>query len=125
MLGNAEPNATVAVRDLTAAARFYEDVLGLTRSHTEGEEAIEYQAGAAKLLVYRSQFAGTSKATVVTWVLGDRVDHTVRDLKGKGVRFERYDMPDTSHEGDVHVGGDLRVAWFKDPDGNIHSLVSR
>jgi hypothetical protein len=30
-----------------------------------------------------------------------------------------------SHDGDVHVGGDMRVAWFKDPDGNIHSLASR
>ena len=46
----------------------------------------------------------------------------MRTLKGKGVRFEHYDLPDTTREGDVHVSGDIRVAWFKDPDGNILSL---
>jgi hypothetical protein len=75
--------------------------------------------------VYQSQFAGTNKATAVTWVIADGVDDAVRTLKAKGVRFERYDLPETSHEGDIHVAGDLRIAWFKDPDGNIHSLVSR
>jgi hypothetical protein len=49
----------------------------------------------------------------------------VRTLKAKGVTFERYDMPNTRHEGDVHVAGDMRVAWFKDPDGNILSVASR
>ena len=125
MLGNTEAIATVAVSDLEAAARFYEDTLGLTRSHTEGEGAIEYETGNAKLLVYQSQFAGTNQATGVTWVIADGVDDAVRKLKAKGVRFEKYDLPETSHEGDVHVAGDLRIAWFKDPDGNIHSLVSR
>jgi hypothetical protein len=40
------------------------------------------------------------------------------------VRFEHYDLPKLHLEGDVHVGGDMRVAWFTDPDGNIHSIVS-
>jgi hypothetical protein len=40
------------------------------------------------------------------------------------VPFERYDMPGAKLEGDVHVFDGMRVAWFKDPDGNIHSLVS-
>ncbi len=48
----------------------------------------------------------------------------VRNLDTKGVTFEHYDMPDMTHEGDVHVAGDMRVAWFKDPDGNILNLVS-
>jgi hypothetical protein len=52
------------------------------------------------------------------------VDGTVRDLKAKGVTFERYDLPAMTHEGDVHVAGHLRAAWFKDPDGNILSLVN-
>jgi len=41
------------------------------------------------------------------------------------VTFERYDLPGTTREGDVHVTGELKVAWFKDPDGNIHSLVNQ
>ena len=47
-----------------------------------------------------------------------------RALKAKGVVFERYDLPGLEREGDVHVGHGLRVAWFKDPDGNILNIVS-
>lgn len=124
MLGNHDAVATVAVRDLNAASRFYEEILGLTRIHTEGEEAITYQSGSAQLIVYRSQYAGTNRATAVTWNVGDDLDEIIRSLKGKNVAFEHYDMPDTHLEGDVHVFGPLRVAWFRDPDGNIHSLYS-
>jgi hypothetical protein len=38
--------------------------------------------------------------------------------------FEHYDLPDTSRKGDIHVAGETRVAWLKDPDGNILALVS-
>lgn len=41
----------------------------------------------------------------------------VRTLKAKGVTFEHDDMPNTKHEGDVHVAGHMKVAWFKDPEG--------
>ena len=63
-------------------------------------------------------------ATALTWAVDD-VEDVVRTLKSKGVRFEHYDLPETRREGDVHVSGDLKVAWFKDPDGNILSVVSR
>ena len=73
--------------------------------------------------MYRSSFAGTNKATALTWTVDD-IDDVVRTLKAKGVTFEHYDMPDTRLEGDVHVSGDRRVAWLKDPDGNILALAS-
>src|SRR5262249_813650 len=69
------------------------------------------QTGQTRLLVYKSQFAGTNQATAATWSVGD-VDGTVKDLKARGVRFERYDFPDAKHEGDVHVMGHTRAAWF-------------
>jgi catechol 2,3-dioxygenase-like lactoylglutathione lyase family enzyme len=124
MLDNAQAMATVAVRDLAKAGEFYEGKLGFRRLEQQEEEALVYQAGASRLLVYRSQFAGTNKATAVTWKVGGDVDRTVRELREKGVRFEHYDLPGGVREGDVHVFGTLRNAWFKDPDGNIHSLVS-
>jgi len=124
MLGNHDAVATVAVRDLNAASRFYGETLGLTPIHTEGEEVITYQSGSSQLIVYRSQYAGTNRATAVTWDVGDELNEIIRTLKGKGVPFEHYDMPDVHLEGDVHVFGSLRVAWFRDPDGNIHSLYS-
>jgi catechol 2,3-dioxygenase-like lactoylglutathione lyase family enzyme len=124
MLGDKNTIATVAVRDLQAARRFYEETLGLRLLETEGEEALTFATGATRLLVYRSEFAGTNPATAVTWAVGADVDAIARDLAAKGVRFERYEMPDVTMEGDVHVFGDMRVAWFRDPDGAIFSLVS-
>jgi catechol 2,3-dioxygenase-like lactoylglutathione lyase family enzyme len=124
MLGNHQATATVAVGDIDRAIQFYEGTLGLTRVDSEGREAVTYRTGDTTLLVYHSEFAGTNLVTAVTWFLGDQVDICVEDLIAKGVGFERYEMPDTRHEGAVHVAGTMRVAWFKDPDGNIHSLVS-
>jgi hypothetical protein len=48
----------------------------------------------------------------------------VDKLKAKGVKFERYDFPGVTHEGDVHVMGKRKNAWFIDPDGNILSIVN-
>jgi hypothetical protein len=43
----------------------------------------------------------------------DDVDGVVRTLNGKGVKFERYDLPETRREGDVHVSSNVKVSWFK------------
>jgi hypothetical protein len=75
------------------------------------------------LLVYESAYAGTNSATAVTWDLGGKVDAVVSDLKRKGVAFEHYDLPDTTLDGDIHVSGTRRLAWLKDPDGNILALA--
>ena len=124
MLGDTEAIATVAVRDLKKAAAFYEGTLGLKVKAKEGEEVISYATGSTVLNVYRSEFAGTNKATAVCWAVGRRVDEIAKALKAKGVAFERYDLPGLELEGDVHVGHGMRVAWFKDPDGNILNIVS-
>jgi catechol 2,3-dioxygenase-like lactoylglutathione lyase family enzyme len=125
MLKDREAMATVPVKDLGAAKQFYEGKLGLTPDPAEEEEAISYQCGGTKLLVYRSQFAGTNKATDVTWMVGDELESLVKTLDSKGVPFEHYDMPGMKRTGHLHSGGDMTAAWFKDPDGNIHSLVNR
>jgi catechol 2,3-dioxygenase-like lactoylglutathione lyase family enzyme len=124
MLADRTAVATIAVKDLAAAKRFYEGVLGLTQVASEGGEAVTYATGAGKLFVYRSQFAGTNKATAATWIVGDDIERIVKDLKAKGLTFEHYDMPQMKREGDIHVSGGTRAAWFKDPDGNIHGIVS-
>ena len=54
----------------------------------------------------------------------ESVEDAVRDLEAKGVTFEHYDLPDTTRQGDVHVSGPIRNAWFKDPDGNILAIMS-
>ena len=124
MLGNRNAAANIAVRDLEAARKFYEGTLGLKPVGHEGDELIIFRSGSTSLNVYRSQYAGTNKATAVTWAVGDDVEGVVRALKAKGISFEHYDMPGSKLEGDVHVFGRVKVAWFKDPDGNTLCVVS-
>ncbi|SOD23058.1 Catechol 2,3-dioxygenase [Variovorax sp. YR752] len=124
MLGNINAVANLAVKDLAVARRFYEDTLGLSQVDAEGDEVIVYRSGNTRINVYRSQFAGTNQATAVTWQVGEDIERLAAALKAKGVRFEHYEMPDTKLVGDLHVMGDMKVAWFKDPDGNILNLIN-
>ena len=125
MLGKADATPMIAVSDLDRARTFYQEKLGLKTKDEWGGEGVTLKSGDTLINVYRSEFAGTNKATAVTWAMGDAFDRTVDALKAKGVRFERYDMPGAKMDGDVHVFGDVRVAWFKDPDGNLLNLVNR
>ena len=126
MLSDNDAIATVGVKNLETAKKFYEGTLGLKQIDAEGDEVAVYQNGDTRLNVYRSQFAGTNKATAVTWAVDD-VEREVSELKSKGVAFEHYNMPELKLQGDVHVAkdADMKVAWFKDPDGNIFSIVNR
>ena len=123
MLGDNDAMATIAVKNLKAARKFYEGKLGFTAVHTEGDEAVAYKSGSSQVLVYHSQFAGTNKATAATWMVAD-VEGVVKDLKAKGIAFEHYDFPGMTRKGDVHIAGARKNAWFKDPDGNILAVVS-
>ena len=124
MLSGKDAIAMIAVKNVKDAAKFYEDTLGLQKLSSEGEDVITYGSGSSKLNIYHSEYAGTNKATAVVWNAGDEIDAIVAALKSKGVAFEHYDMPGLTLQGDVHVDGDMKVAWFKDPDGNILSVVS-
>jgi catechol-2,3-dioxygenase len=124
MLGGKDAAATLAVSDLQRARNFYENTLGLEPLQ-EDMGSVLYKSGRSVLLVYPSEHAGTNKATAASWAAGDDFEAIVQELKSKGVSFEHYDdLPDTTREGDVHVIGELRGVWFKDPDGNILSLVN-
>ncbi|HEY7482170.1 MAG TPA: VOC family protein [Gemmatimonadales bacterium] len=124
MLEAKDAVATIPVRDVKKARRFYEDTLGLEPADDTMSEAPVYRSGSSRILVYQSQYAGTNKATAATWGVDDDIEVIVPALKAKGVSFEHYDMPGMTLKGDVHVGEGLKAAWFKDPDGNILALVS-
>ncbi len=124
MLGNKDAAANIAVRDLETAKKFYKDILGLTQIGVEGQEVIVFKSGNSIINVYRSQYAGTNQATALTWVVGKSIEDVVRELKAKGVTFEHYNMPDMTREDDIHVAGNMKVAWFKDPDGNILNIIN-
>jgi len=123
MLSNRDAVANLAVKNVQVAKKFYEGTLGLKQVDAEGSELIVFKSGNTTVNVYESKEAGTNKATAVTWAVDD-VESEVDALKAKGVQFEHYDMPGMRRQGDVHVGGDMKVAWFKDPDGNILNIVS-
>ena len=125
MLGDKDAAANIAIKNLETAKKFYENTLGLTQIGSEGQEAITFRSGNTIINVYQSQYAGTNKATAVTWVVGQDVEGFVQQLKAKGIAFEHYDMPGVTRNGDVHVAEDMKVAWFKDPDGNILNIANR
>lgn len=124
MLGDTNAVANLAVRNLETAKQFYEATIGLEPVGDKGDELIVFRSGSSTINVYRSQHDGTNKATAVTCMLDD-VDGDVQWLKAKGVTFEHYDMPGMTRQSDVHNGGGMKVAWFKDPDGNILNVASR
>ena len=124
MLGDKDAVANIAVKNLETAKKFYEETLGLTQIGAEGQEVIVFRSGSSTIYVYKSQYAGTNQATALTWVVGKDIEGVVRELKAKGVTFEHYDMPDMTREDDIHVSGNMKVAWFKDPDGNILNVIS-
>jgi catechol 2,3-dioxygenase-like lactoylglutathione lyase family enzyme len=122
MLNNAEIYPMLPVKNLEAAERFYEKTLGLKKLEAQPGSAVTYQSGKSTLCVYASRFAGTNRGTAAAWHVFD-VEGEVEQLKGKGVTFERYDdLPGVTRRGDIHVAGDSKIAWFKDPDGNILSI---
>ena len=123
VLGTVDAIATCAVKDIDIANRFYEGTLSLEPLPSEESGVLVYKSGKSSILVYQSQYAGTNKATAVTWAVKD-LESAVEALKAKGVRFEHYDLPGTTRKGDVHGSGKTKAAWFKDPDGNILALVS-
>lgn len=122
MLGEADATPMIAVKDLDRARTFYEDTLGLRVKNEMGDEVLSMKSGDTLINVYRSEFAGTNKATVLTFQVDD-LEREVRVLKQKGVFFEHYDLPGLQQQGDAYVAEGFKTAWFKDPDGNILSLA--
>ena len=121
MLGKADATPMIAVKDIDRARKFYEDTLGLETKEEMGGEVLTMKSGDTVINVYRSEFAGTNKATALTFDVED-IGAEVRELKDKGVFFEEYDMPGLEKQGDLYVAQGMKTAWFKDPDGNILSL---
>ena len=122
MLGKADAMPMIAVKDIDRARKFYEDTLGLETKDAMGGEVLEVKSGDTVINVYRSEHAGTNKATALTFAVDD-IEAEVRELKDKGIFFEQYDMPGLEKQGDLYVAEGMKTTWFKDPDGNILSLL--
>ena len=122
MLGKSNATAMIAVKDVDRARTFYADTLGLETKDEMGGEVLSVKSGDTTISVYRSEFAGTNQATALTFDVDD-IEAEVSELKNKGIFFEQYNLPGLEKHGDLYVGEGMKTAWFKDPDGNILSLL--
>jgi catechol 2,3-dioxygenase-like lactoylglutathione lyase family enzyme len=113
--------ADIPTADLERARRFYEGTLGLTQHRDLGPEVV-YRAGSSYLAVYTTEAAGSARHTLGSFLVDD-IQVTATALRARGVVFEEYDVPGLKTiDGIAQLGPD-KVAWFKDPDGNILSLT--
>jgi catechol 2,3-dioxygenase-like lactoylglutathione lyase family enzyme len=121
MFESATAHATIAVSDLDRARKFYEGTLGFKVKDDRSDGVTYEDAGGGWFLVYPSQFAGTAKSTYMSFEVAD-LEEAVKELRGRGVVFEEYDMPGLKTvDGIAEIQG-VKGAWFKDPDGNILSV---
>ena len=121
MLGKSGATPMIAVKNLDRARKFYVETLGLSATEMMGGEVLEVTSGDTAITVYKSEFAGTNKATALTFDVDD-IGTEVRELKDKGVMFEHYDVDGLTRDGDIYAAEGMKTCWFKDPDGNILSL---
>lgn len=125
MLSKARAAAALPASDLGRAKKFYGEVLGLSVKQ-ENPDGVEYNCGGGtSVFVYPSSYAGTNQATAAGFEVDD-LDASMKDLAGRGLTFEEYDLPGIKTEkGVVTMPDGSRGAWFKDTEGNILSLMSR
>jgi catechol 2,3-dioxygenase-like lactoylglutathione lyase family enzyme len=121
MLHSQKLVAFVPTTDPIKARSFYEGVIGL---HVISEDrfALVLDANGTMLRVTNIQNFKPHQFTILGWDVTD-IDEAVSDLDQRGVRFENYGMAGQNERGIWKSPNGARVAWFKDPDGNVLSLT--
>jgi catechol 2,3-dioxygenase-like lactoylglutathione lyase family enzyme len=114
-----------AVDDLSKAQRFYGETLGLRVSEVDDQTGLLtlHIAGDRDILVYLKPDHTPASYTILNFPVDD-VDKAVDELARRGVRFERYEGFEQDEKGIFRGGGPL-IAWFKDPAGNILSVIQQ
>jgi len=123
MFENTRAFSGFSVDDVSEARRFYGETLGL-RVSQEDEPMSMLQlhvAGDRDVLVYPKPDHTPASFTVLNFPV-DAIDEAVDELTERGVRFERYDGAEQDDKG-IHRGEGPLIAWFKDPAGNVLSVI--
>lgn len=107
--------------DLDAAKRFYGETLGLDVTEDPAGLGLNFDSGAS-VFVYPKENHEPASFTVLNFPVDD-IDAAVDSLTEKGVSFERYDGFDQDERGIAASEPGPRIAWFKDPAGNILSVM--
>jgi len=109
-----------AVNDVQKAKEFYSETLGLRVSEEHGLLNLHI-AGDRDILVYPKPDHTPASFTILNFPVDD-IDRAVDELVGRGVRFERYDGIEADEKG-IARGEGPYIAWFKDPAGNVLSVL--
>ncbi|CAH2812903.1 MAG: possible cell wall protein [uncultured Caballeronia sp.] len=124
LLKDSHPFSGFAVKDLAEAKAFYSETLGLKVTSRSMGVLKLHLAGGNNVLGYPKPDHVPATYTVLNFPVAS-VDQAVDTLSTHGVRFEHYDMPSlkTDAKGICHGSSDPVIAWFKDPSGNIFSVL--
>jgi predicted enzyme related to lactoylglutathione lyase len=120
IFGGQRAVAFAATSDPSRAVRFYEQTLGL-RLRSDDEFAIVFDAENVELRIQKVEHFTPQPFTVLGWQVAD-IDATAASLGQAGISFERYEWLDQDDRGVWNAPSGARVAWFKDPDGNLLSV---
>lgn len=116
---------TIPVTDIDRAIDFYENKLGLKQNSMQVEkDGALFDAGGGTMLYLYERGVSKADHTLASFSVDD-VEKIVDELSEKGVVFEQYDMPNgmkTDAKGIARMGN-MKSAWFKDPDGNILAVL--
>jgi predicted enzyme related to lactoylglutathione lyase len=123
MLADTKAYSGFAVDDIQKARQFYGETLGLKTSVLDEEHGLMSLdlAGDRGTLVYQRPDHTPANYTILNFAVAD-IDEAVDELAARGVRFERYDGFEQDEKGVSRGGGPL-IAWFKDPAGNVLSVL--
>ena len=121
MLQNSPMYSYIPAKDVERARNFYEETLGFKPKEVTPDGVIyEFDKGTASFL-YPTPNAGTSAASQAFWQVKD-IEKEVAELVARGVKLEKYDMPNMDEKG-ISTAGGAKAAWFKDTEGNIMALI--
>ena len=123
MIADAELIAFVPSTDLARSRAFYEGVLGLPLAE-ESAFAVAFDARGTQLRVTAVSQRVAAPYTVVGWGVPD-IAGAIAALTARGVAFARYEGMDQDADGVWQAPSGARIAWFRDPDGNVLSLTQR
>ena len=117
----AEAFSSFSVNDLKQAKQFYGDTLGLKVEETN--EGLQLNANGATIFLYPKPDHTPASFTVLNFHVDD-IEAAVKELKTLGIELERYNKPDLkTDESGIFRGPGPQIAWFKDPAGNILSVL--
>lgn len=122
MLQTRSAFSSFSVNDLKEAKDFYAQTLGLKVK--ESEMGLEIHPGDTDVFIYPKPNHTPASFTVLNFLVDD-IDKAVDELKKNGVRFEQYEGEIKTDEKGIHHNGGPSIAWFKDPAGNILSVLEK